>query len=249
MAVNKVQKSTGDVIIDLTGDTIRPDVVAKGYTGHGPDGVQFTGTMEAASGPVIPAELCPQIVCADNHLRDIVIEDGVPCVRIGFFDIGRFSKVFRFSVTSDISWCKQVVIGCGGYGGKATSTSVGGAGSSGQKMTYHGTLRSGSYTVHCGYDTMTELMFQGSTLLTADSGTTPSDGYGNASSGSGVPGDDGYMMDLQPARFIFDGNLLTAETGAGIGAGGGGAGLDGVPYNTEWLRHGLGGGVFLYVPL
>lgn len=36
----------GDVIIDLTADTIKKEVILKGYTGHGADGEPITGTCE-----------------------------------------------------------------------------------------------------------------------------------------------------------------------------------------------------------
>lgn len=44
MGVSKVVKSNGDVIIDLTADTITAADLASGKTAHGADGEQITGT-------------------------------------------------------------------------------------------------------------------------------------------------------------------------------------------------------------
>lgn len=43
MAINKVIYG-GETLIDLTGDTISPDKLAKGYTAHDKSGAQITGT-------------------------------------------------------------------------------------------------------------------------------------------------------------------------------------------------------------
>ena len=44
MGVSKVVKSNGDVVIDLTADTITAADLANGKTAHGADGEQITGT-------------------------------------------------------------------------------------------------------------------------------------------------------------------------------------------------------------
>jgi len=44
MGKNKIVLGNGEVLIDLTLDTIRPDKVLVGYSGHGPDGEPFEGT-------------------------------------------------------------------------------------------------------------------------------------------------------------------------------------------------------------
>lgn len=44
MAISKVVKSNGDVLIDLTADTITAADLASGKTAHGADGEQITGT-------------------------------------------------------------------------------------------------------------------------------------------------------------------------------------------------------------
>ena len=45
MAINKVVYG-GNVLIDLTGDTLTPDKVLSGFTGHGKDGAPFEGTCK-----------------------------------------------------------------------------------------------------------------------------------------------------------------------------------------------------------
>lgn len=45
MGINKFVYG-GEVKFDLTGDTLTPDKVLKGFTGHGKDGDPFTGTCE-----------------------------------------------------------------------------------------------------------------------------------------------------------------------------------------------------------
>lgn len=45
MAVSKVQKSNGDVILDLTSDTVTPSVLMSGYTAHDKTGALITGTV------------------------------------------------------------------------------------------------------------------------------------------------------------------------------------------------------------
>lgn len=45
MAINKVIYG-GKTLIDLTGDTLTPDKVLSGFTGHGKDGVLFEGTCD-----------------------------------------------------------------------------------------------------------------------------------------------------------------------------------------------------------
>lgn len=44
MAVNKVQKSNGEVIIDITDTTATADKILTGYTAYGSDGVKVHGT-------------------------------------------------------------------------------------------------------------------------------------------------------------------------------------------------------------
>lgn len=49
MAVNKVVYGQ-NVLVDLTGDSVTPDKLAKGETAHDASGEQITGTLEAGSG-------------------------------------------------------------------------------------------------------------------------------------------------------------------------------------------------------
>ena len=44
MAINKIVKSDGTVLIDLTGDTITADKLLSGFTAHGMDGEPITGS-------------------------------------------------------------------------------------------------------------------------------------------------------------------------------------------------------------
>lgn len=44
MAHSKVVLATGEVLIDLTGDTVEKSKLLKGYTAHGADGEQMEGT-------------------------------------------------------------------------------------------------------------------------------------------------------------------------------------------------------------
>lgn len=45
--INKVTFG-GRTLIDLTGDTVTPNTVIKGYTAHSKSGEQITGTLEAS---------------------------------------------------------------------------------------------------------------------------------------------------------------------------------------------------------
>lgn len=44
MAVNKVQKSNGDVLIDISDTTATADKILSGYTAYAANGVKVTGT-------------------------------------------------------------------------------------------------------------------------------------------------------------------------------------------------------------
>ena len=50
MAVSKVQKSNGDVLIDLTSDTVTPSALMTGYTAHDKTGALITGTASGGGG-------------------------------------------------------------------------------------------------------------------------------------------------------------------------------------------------------
>lgn len=49
MAISKVVYG-GHTLVDLTSDTVKPEVLSKGYTAHGADGEPVVGTMEAGAG-------------------------------------------------------------------------------------------------------------------------------------------------------------------------------------------------------
>ena len=51
LPVNKVVYGT-TVLVDLTGDTVSPDKLMKGYTAHDKTGSPVTGTMETSSGGI-----------------------------------------------------------------------------------------------------------------------------------------------------------------------------------------------------
>lgn len=48
MATSKVVLG-GETLIDLTGDTVNPSVLLKGYTAHGKDGLPIEGLLESGS--------------------------------------------------------------------------------------------------------------------------------------------------------------------------------------------------------
>lgn len=46
MSNSKIVLGNGEVLMDLTADTVKPDVLLKGYTAHGADGDPVTGTCD-----------------------------------------------------------------------------------------------------------------------------------------------------------------------------------------------------------
>lgn len=50
MAVSKVELANGEVLLDLTEDTVTPETLAKGVTAHNAKGEPITGTMESGGG-------------------------------------------------------------------------------------------------------------------------------------------------------------------------------------------------------
>lgn len=60
MAINKVQTQSGEVLIDLTGDTVTASDIVAGKTAHDRSGTQVTGTFAGqektatANGDVTP---------------------------------------------------------------------------------------------------------------------------------------------------------------------------------------------------
>lgn len=53
MAVSKVELATGEVLINLTADTVTSETLAEGVTAHGADGEPIVGTMKSVVEPVI----------------------------------------------------------------------------------------------------------------------------------------------------------------------------------------------------
>ena len=45
MAVNKVELANGEVLIDLTNDSVTPETLAEGETAHDKSGAIIVGTM------------------------------------------------------------------------------------------------------------------------------------------------------------------------------------------------------------
>lgn len=52
MEVSKVQLANGEVLVDLTNDSVTPDKLAEGTTAHDASGEKITGTMKAGGGSV-----------------------------------------------------------------------------------------------------------------------------------------------------------------------------------------------------
>ena len=50
MAVNRVELASGEVLVDLTNDTVTSETLAKGATAHNAKGEQIVGTMESGGG-------------------------------------------------------------------------------------------------------------------------------------------------------------------------------------------------------
>lgn len=55
MAVSKVELAGGEVLIDLTEDTVTPETLAEGVTAHNAAGEPITGTMSGGGGSNLPA--------------------------------------------------------------------------------------------------------------------------------------------------------------------------------------------------
>lgn len=96
MAVNKVVRSDGTTLIDLTGDTVTSsDHIMSGYVGHLADGTQVTGTGQGGGGSSsiqtvtgtiigngtnileIPCAFAPDIIYIYTDFSDDVTKRGV----------------------------------------------------------------------------------------------------------------------------------------------------------------------------
>ena len=67
MANNKVQLANGLVLIDLTEDTVTPEVLGSGYTAHDARGQQITGTMTALTVDALSVSSNGVYTPASNH--------------------------------------------------------------------------------------------------------------------------------------------------------------------------------------
>lgn len=56
MEVNKVQLANGEVLVDLTNDSVTKETLAEGETAHDASGVQITGTMKRGGGASVQAD-------------------------------------------------------------------------------------------------------------------------------------------------------------------------------------------------
>jgi hypothetical protein len=86
MATNKVILN-GEVKIDLTNDTVKPEEVVDGKTFHGADGIQRTGTL---AGSCLSKKLCEDSI--ENTIMKIYIPEGVTIIKSGyrFFNAGYY---------------------------------------------------------------------------------------------------------------------------------------------------------------
>lgn len=68
MAVSKVELTNGDVLIDLTEDTVTPETLAEGVTAHDKSGAAITGTIPIVRGGV-SQEVVPEDVGYMPYIR------------------------------------------------------------------------------------------------------------------------------------------------------------------------------------
>ena len=73
MAINKVQTESGEVLIDLTGDTVTAGKLATGFTAHDRSGSQITGTMESSGGNDYVGMI---FIVGGDYGRTITLSDG-----------------------------------------------------------------------------------------------------------------------------------------------------------------------------
>lgn len=70
MAVSKVEYY-GKVLLDLTGDTVAPETLAKGTTAHDKSGAAIVGTMEGGGGSSVPSATSTNIYEPAANVRDL----------------------------------------------------------------------------------------------------------------------------------------------------------------------------------
>lgn len=74
MAINKVEYA-GNVLIDLTNDSVTPETLAKGATAHNAKGEQITGTMESGGGGSVGANNYAKFTAKTDSTTSFVFEN------------------------------------------------------------------------------------------------------------------------------------------------------------------------------
>lgn len=87
MAVNKVKLSNGEVLIDISGDTVKPETLAEGVTAHNAVGERIIGTM--------PVEIIPEY-------WKTALEEGAEAINTALGKAGRNKSAFLFY--TDAHW-------------------------------------------------------------------------------------------------------------------------------------------------
>ena len=212
-------------------------------------GEAFICRRGGGGGIVIPNPLLPELVCATPHLRDLVWDDGVLCVRIGFF------TETSFSITAPLIATKLILVGEGGPGGWSSPGTVGAGGGAGEVVTNQNVpLPADSYSVRGvgrGFQAITELYRATTKLYQAGPG------YWGEEIESGIANVGGRGQDGVHLNILYGpigGTPRTmddyGEGGFGFGAGGGGAGNPaGNAYDHGEPGSGAIGCVVLYFPL
>lgn len=111
MAVSKVELAGGEVLIDLTEDTVTPETLAEGVTAHNAAGEPITGTMSGGGGSNLPA---------GYRQVDYIELNGKQLVDTGI--IGNQDTRIRTSFTWGSS-TQNHVYGCASSGNTASITS------------------------------------------------------------------------------------------------------------------------------
>ena len=131
MGVNKVKLSNGETLIDISGDTVAPEKLAKGATAHDKSGAKITGTMSAntktyeitltkASGWILLTTLDSEVV---SHINDASLV--VSLVNTSAY--GYDKNTLSMCIVSNTPWGKQGNYSTYGFSGvvaSETSTTV-----------------------------------------------------------------------------------------------------------------------------
>lgn len=95
MSVNKVELKNGETLIDISGDTVRPEFLRQGYTAHNAAGEQITGSLSGTA-PIL-LEKVETVFVTQRHItadisalyaayKDLTIEQ----IIIEFAQIGAY---------------------------------------------------------------------------------------------------------------------------------------------------------------